>query len=189
MSRVPRHARSRTAGRRASTVVRAALAGGLLVGTGAVASSAAWTDGAWFAASATTPTIELQGGTGRSPATWGDADSSTAAVTIPADTFVNLAPGVLAQAHVGLRNVSSVPLTVPAPVPTWSGDFASGGSCPLGAVTTVTIDGGTRTTLPATSGTTTDVVVSVTPPDAWNGATTCQHRSGTLTLTFTGSTS
>lgn len=188
-TRGPRHARRATPRRQPWKAVRLALAGCALVGVGAGITTAAWTDGGMFKASATTPTIQLQGGNGQAPTTWSNADDTTTAVTIPATAFANLAPGVAAQAHVGLKNTSTVPLVVSVPTPTWSGDFASG-SCALGTVTTVTINGGsTPVTLAATNGTTTDVLVSVTPPTSWNGSSTCQNKSGTLTLTFTGSTS
>ncbi|HEY0118126.1 MAG TPA: hypothetical protein VGC04_05035 [Cellulomonas sp.] len=185
----PRHVRRTASGPRRWRTARLVLAGGVLLGVGAGMTSAAWTDGAWFTAGATTPTIQLQGGAGQSPSTWSNADTSAQAVTISATAFTNLAPGVVAQAHVGLMNVSTVPLIVAVPTPTWSGDFASG-ACALGASTTVTINGGSvPVTLAATTGKTTDVLVSVTPPASWNGASTCQNKSGTLTLTFTGSTS
>jgi hypothetical protein len=176
--------------RKRGAVVKLSLGALALVGIGAGATAAAWTDDAWFTASATTPTIQLQGGTGQSPTTWSNADTSGAAITIPASAFANLAPGVTATAHVGLKNISTVPLTVAVPTATWGGDFVSSGSCALGPVTTVTINGGTSAvTLAATAGTTTDVLVSVATPSAWNGATTCQGKIGALTLAFTGTTS
>lgn len=188
-TRPPRHGRRTTGPSRGWKVARLVLAGCVLVGVGAGVTSAAWTDAAVFKASATTPTVELQGGNGQSPTSWSNADDTTTAVTLPATAFANLAPGVTAQAHVGLKNTSTVPLTVGAPTVAWSGDFASG-SCALGTVTTVTVNGGTApVTLAATNGTTTDVLISVTPPTSWNGSSTCQNKTGNLTLTFTGSTS
>ena len=185
----PRHARSDVRRSRSWKTARLVLAGCALVGVGAGVTTAAWSDGAVFTASATTPTIQLQGGNGQAPTTWSNADDTTTAITIPATAFANLAPGVTAQAHVGLKNTSTVPLIVAVPSPTWTGDFASG-ACALGTVTTVTINGGSApVTLSASGGTTTDVLVSVTPPTSWNGSSTCQNRSGSLTLTFTGSTS
>lgn len=168
-------------------IVRLVLAGGALVGVGAGMTSAAWTDGAWFTANATTPTIQLQGGNGAAPTTFLNADSASP-VTIPATAFANLAPSVSAQVHVGLKNASTVPLTVPLPTVTWSGDFATGQSCALATYTTVTMTPAAPVTL-AAGAATTDVVVTVTPPTSWNGSATCQNRSGALTLTFTGSTS
>jgi hypothetical protein len=189
----PRHATPATTGRRPWKVARFVLAGGVLLGVGAGLTSAAWTDDAVFKADASTPTIQLQGGNGQVPSVWMNADPANAdgkgtAVTIPASVFASLAPGVTATTHVGLKNASTVPLIVPVPTPTWSGDFAAG-SCALGAVTTVTVNGGsTAVTLPATVATT-DVLISVTPPTSWNGSSTCQNKTGTLTLTFTGATS
>ena len=189
-----RHVR-RPDARRRPPIVRLVLAGGLLVGVGAAVTTAAWTDSAVFTAGASTPTIQLQGGNGALPAStdWMNADANNSdgkgtAVTIPSTAFANLAPSVAAQVHIAVKNASTVPLTVPAPTVTWSGDFAAGQPCALAAVTSVTMTPAAPVTL-AAGAATTDVVVSVTPPTSWNGYSTCQNRSGTLTLTFTGSTS
>lgn len=176
--------------RKVGAFVKFGLAGVALLGIGAAATSAAWSNDAWFSANATTPTIQLQGGNGAAPTIWSDADTTGTAVVIPSTTFANLAPGVAATAHIGLKNISTVPLTVAVPTATWDTGFISTGSCSLAAVTTVTINGGASpVTLAANTGTTTDVIVTVTPPSSWNGATTCQGKTGAMTLTFTGQTS
>jgi len=175
--------------RKVGAYVKFGLAGVALLGIGAAATSAAWTNDAWFSASATTPTIQLQGGNGAAPTIWNDADTTGTAVVIPSTAFANLAPGVAATAQIGLKNTSTVPLTVAVPTATWDTGFISTGSCSLAAVTTVTINGGATAVTLAPGAATTNVTVTVTPPSSWNGATTCQGKTGAMTLTFTGQTS
>ena len=184
----PRHTRRALAQPSSWKIARLVLAGGVLVGIGAGATTAAWTDSSWFTATATTPTIQLQAG--NVPGTFVNADGTAQypAVTIPSTAFANLAPSVGSQATVALKNTSTVPLIVPAPTVAWSGGFATAGSCALAPVTTATVTGGWPITL-AANATSANIVVTVTPPASWNGSSTCQNQSGTLTLTFTGSTS
>ncbi|MET0788724.1 MAG: hypothetical protein ABWY33_05715 [Cellulomonas sp.] len=167
--------------RKRAAVIKFTFAGAALLGIGAAATSAAWTDDAWFSAAATTPTIQLQGGTG-SPVVWADADTSATAIVIPASAFLNLEPGVARSYTVNLKNISSVALTVPAPTVTSTGAIFTGTNP---AVVTTT---GAPGTLAASTGTAT-VTVTVTPPLAWNGSTTYQGKTGAITLQFQGASS
>ena len=76
--------------RRRAAIVRFGLAGVAVLGVGAAATSAAWTDDAWFAGSASAvEKVELQASVDGGQ-TWYDADAEGDAVSIPADAFDNL---------------------------------------------------------------------------------------------------
>ncbi|MEZ0446799.1 hypothetical protein [Cellulomonas sp. ICMP 17802] len=167
--------------RKRAAIIKFSFAGAALLGIGAAATSAAWTDDAWFSAAATTPTIQLQGGTG-TPVVWADADTSATAIVIPSSAFLNLEPGVARQYTVNLKNLSTVPLIVAAPTVTTSGAIFTGANP---AVVTTT---GAPGTLAALTGTAT-VTVTVTPPLAWNGSATYQGKAGAITLQFQGASS
>ena len=162
--------------------VRFGFAGVALLGIGAAATSAAWTDDAWFTGTATTPTIELQG-SNLTPVVWSNADDSASAVQIPATAFANLEPGVARTYTVSLKNISTVALTVGTPTVTTSGDIFTGASP---AVVTTSAAPGLLAALTGTA----NVTVTVTPPLAWNtSGATYQGKTGVITLTFQGVTS
>ena len=168
--------------RKRAAIIKFSFAGAALLGIGAAATSAAWTDDAWFSAAATTPTIQLQGGNGAAPTTWNNADTSGTAVVIPATAFQNLEPGVARSVQISLKNISTVPLIVAAPTVVTSGTIFTGTNPAI--VSAIAAPG----SLTALTGTAT-VTVTVTPPQAWNGSAAYQNATGSITLQFTGSSS
>ena len=99
-------------GSRTSRAVRLGAVLLALVGVSAAATSAGFTDGAWFTGSAAAGTVELQGSLdGKN---WQDADSQDQgiAIQIPAETFDNMVPGDKRTVTVHLHNDSTVPVIV-----------------------------------------------------------------------------
>ncbi len=99
--RGPRHPRWRV-------VVAAVLGGGVLVGFGSAATSAAWTDDAYGVAEASAALVDLRGSS--DGADWSPADTAGAAVRLAAVT--DLTPDKPVQRTVHLWNASSVPLAL-----------------------------------------------------------------------------
>ncbi|UZN04064.1 hypothetical protein [Cellulomonas sp. S1-8] len=167
--------------RRGGVFLRFGLAGIAVLGIGAAATSAAWTDQAWFAGSASAVTVELQGSVDGT--TWIDADTSAAgiAVAIPESTFAGLNQGADRTYTLNLKNSGSTPLTLgTATVTTDSGTTTSifAGTTPA----TAAVTGPVATTLAA--GATTTATLRVTTPAAWPA--TYQGKTGSLTVMFSG---
>lgn len=167
--------------RRGGTLVRFGLAGVAVLGIGAAATSAAWTDQAWFAGTAGAADVELQASVdGQS---WFDADTSgdDVAVTIPADAFDALNQGEERTLTLHLRNDGTVPLTLGDAVVTT--DSSTPTSVFAGdAAAQVTVSAPATDRL-AADATTTATITVTTPPD-WPA--TYQDRTGVLTVAFTG---
>ncbi|MBO3096289.1 hypothetical protein [Cellulomonas dongxiuzhuiae] len=166
--------------RRAGVFLRFGLAGIAVLGIGAAATSAAWTDQAWFAGNATSVTVDLQGSTdGR---TWADADTSAAGVVVqvPAAAFDDLNQGADVTVTLHLRNAGTVPLTLgAADVVT---DRHRSTSIFAGTTPATATVAGPVPTLAA--GATTTATLRVVTPRDWPA--TYQGRTGTLAVTFTG---
>ncbi|WP_312349953.1 hypothetical protein [Actinomyces sp.] len=93
-----------------------------VVGVTAAATSAGFTNDAWFAGSASSANVSLQGKLASDPATeWEDADNEGLAITIPADTFENMVDGETRTVQVDLKNAGSVDLDVAGEVRTRTG--------------------------------------------------------------------
>lgn len=93
-----------------------------VVGVTAAATSAGFTNDAWFAGSASSANVSLQGKLASDPATeWEDADNEGLAITIPADTFENMVDGETRTVQVDLKNAGSVDLDVAGEVKTRTG--------------------------------------------------------------------
>ena len=105
--------------RRGVVFLKFGLAGAALLGIAAAATSAAWTDNAWFSASASAATVQLQGALGANPAStdWQDADTSSAgsAIAVDSSVFGNLLPGDDVTVQLNVRNNGSTKLTLTAP--------------------------------------------------------------------------
>lgn len=163
------------------TIIKLALAAVAVLGVGAALTSAAWTDDAWFTASASAGEVELQG---RPVAVdlepefeFTDADE-TAPVEIPADRLAGLVPEETRTFDIELQNASTVPLYV-----TLGEIVATGALVDDTSGTTVTTD---WTDQEMAAGATATVSVTVTAgdfPDELQGST-----DGSLTLVFTGTT-
>ena len=163
--------------RRRRTVVKYSLVGAVLLGIGAGATSAAWTDDAWFSASMTSASVELRA-SADTPVNFVDADTSAAAVVVPAATFQNMLPNQVRTYTLRLQNTSTVPLTVPAPVFTGSGALFA---APKPLVVTFSPTVGTLAV-----GAQTTVTMTVTAPDWLTTDTAYQAAAGSGTIRFTG---
>ena len=185
MSRPPaRHVRC-PGTRRHGRVVRAVLAGGVLLGAGAGLTSAAWTDGAYFQAAASAASVDLQACVTSDPTsttpTWtcSPADSAgSAAAILPAATFTGMTPGHTYTTKIRVLNagtatlavtVSSTPLAEPltgtAPNATVSLDATSFSLAPGGAQV---------------------VAVTITTPSDWNQSHANRTSSAALQVLATG---
>ena len=167
--------------RRRGAFLRFGLAGVAVLGIGAAATSAAWTDQAWFTGSAAAATVELQGSIDQQ--TWFDADTTGegVAVEIPADTFADLNQGENATVTLHLKNAGSVDITLGAA--TVDVDDETPTSMFAGATpASVSVSTPAATTL--APGATTTATLTVETPDDWADA--YQGRTGTLKVTFTG---
>jgi len=113
--------------RRRAAVVRFTLAGAALLGIGAAATSATWTDDAWFSAGASAvdpdSAIVLEGafnetapGTQPADDLFQDADEQGSAVVIPASVFADLTAGDTVSTTIWLRNNGTSDLQVAPPV-------------------------------------------------------------------------
>ncbi|MBO3096288.1 hypothetical protein [Cellulomonas dongxiuzhuiae] len=162
--------------RRGGAFLRVGLAGVAVLGIGAAATSAAWTDQAWFAGSASAVTVELQGSLDGE--TWIDADTSDAgvAVEIPSETFDGMNEGDSTELTLHLRNDGSVPLTLGDGTVAVTGTMFSG---PAAASATVSAPTGLKL---EPEGETT-VTLEVTTPDEW--PVEYQGSTGDLTVVFT----
>lgn len=172
-----------TSGRpsRRRTVTKFALAALALLGIGAAATSAAWTDDAWFSGTASAATVELEGSL-TSGGPWELADVVGEAVVIPPETFENMLPAEVRTVTLYLHNASSVPLSVPAGTLSATGPLFEGTNpviVSVGALTPASplpVDGEAS------------VVLTLTAPD-WGAADIgYQGATGDLTLQFTGTT-
>lgn len=160
--------------RKQHRVVKIALAGLALLGVGAAATSAAWTDDALFSVGATSAGVELQA-RATTTGTWTDADATAVAV-VPSDVFANLLPGQTRTATLYLKNSGSTTLAVTSAVVT------------VGEPLTGTAPNATVSVAPVANlgaGLDTSVVLTVTTPATWD--VSHQNKTGgTITVTFTG---
>ena len=156
--------------------LRFGLAGVALLGIGAAATSAAWTDQAWFGASATAAKVELAASLDGT--SYSVADAEATAVTIPFDL---LNAGATVTKTVWVRNEGSVPVTVSAPVVAKTGLFTGSGTGSL-APAAVTVSNVADTVLDPNEAT--SATVTVVTPVNWDDS--FQSQTGTLTITFTG---
>lgn len=174
--------------RRGVVFLKFGLAGAALLGIAAAATSAAWTDNAWFSASAKTATVQLQGALGTAPADadWQNADNTSGypAVPVTSTKFGALLPGDDLTFQLNVRNTGSTNLDLAAPsvsLPT-SGDqiFSTDPTNTTAAV--VTVSGLSATSL-APSGTA-HVTLEVKVPDNWDPSN--QGKSETFQVLFNG---
>jgi hypothetical protein len=172
--------RDRRRRRAGTTYLKFGLAGVALLGIGAAATSAAWSDDAWFTADATAATVELAGSTAAN-GTFVAADTVGDGVDVTVSGFADLVPGTIRTATIYLRNTGSAPLAITLDPTTTNHLGVFAGATP--ATVRVT---GTPATL--AGGATSDAItVTVSAPEAWptpyQGAT-----GGQVELTFSGAT-
>ncbi|WP_062378656.1 hypothetical protein [Demequina pelophila] len=181
------------------TALKITLAGIAVVGIGAVATSAAWTDTVLFVADASAATFDLQG-SADGGVSWEDANDDEASdtsgvVVIDVAEFEDLLPGEVRQFDVLLRNAGSTEITLATPGVTLVGDLfdgtldltASDADDPADVAVTDT-DGVVLAAYDASTGVYAEyaATVTVTAPDwdrSYVGAT------GSFFLSFTGTAS
>jgi predicted ribosomally synthesized peptide with SipW-like signal peptide len=163
--------------RRRGAYVRFGLAGVALLGIGAAATSAAWTDQAWFSTSATAATVKLDASADGT--SWIAADTSGAAQVIAAISGLN--QGANVQRTIYVKNSGDVPLTVTCSTAT-SGTLWSGSGTGNSANPTVALGALGASSLAA--GAQTSATLTVTTAAAWDAS--FQGKSGVITVTCTG---
>lgn len=114
--------------RRGVVFLKFGLAGAALLGIAAAATSAAWTDNAWFSGTATAATVNLEGAVtavGGTPATWTHADGTGSAPSITVDPTAfgldNLVPGDDKTIQLNLKNAGTAAIALGTPTITFSG--------------------------------------------------------------------
>lgn len=166
--------------RKRAAIIKFSLAGAALLGIGAAATSAAWTDQAWFQASATGATFELQGQDFAATPTYQDADGTgqNGVITVPPQTLANLVADDKRTLSLKIKNSGSVPMTL-----TQSSSWVAGSAATnFTSAPVVTVSG--VPSGPFAAGAEATVTVTVTTPDAWDVSN--QGKLQSLQLTFTG---
>lgn len=151
-------ARTRRRRRSRAAYLKFGLAGVALLGIGAAATSAAWSDDAWFLADTSGASVELAGSTSAAGG-FVDADTDAGGVRITLTGFTDLVPGDTRTATLYLKNSSTVPLTIALDASTTNGLGVFAGANPA----TVSVTGAPSTLAAgATSG---PVTVTVAAPE------------------------
>lgn len=159
-----------------------------VVGVTAAATSAGFTDQAWFSASADAGKVELQGSLDGKKWTDADSDSEGVVIKIPAETFANMVPGDTRVVKVYLHNASTVPVTVEKHL------TVAGSLLTVNATTTSFVFDGVATeqtvTLAANSDDSeaddTTATLTITAGDWGNDLQGSPSSENTATLQFTG---
>lgn len=159
------------------TVIRLSLASLALVGIGAAATTAAWTDNVFFAAQATTETFNLQGSADNS--TWVEGNPVGAAIQVPAAAFANLTPGDTKVTTVYVKNAGTIPAILAAPTAAGTGTIFSGAK----PATVTVANSGSATLAP---GAVASLTVTVVAPATWNGDTAYQSKTGAVAVSVLG---
>ncbi|GII98884.1 putative ribosomally synthesized peptide with SipW-like signal peptide [Sediminihabitans luteus] len=157
--------------RKAAKISLAAIA---LLGIGAAATSAAWSDDVWFGGTANAGTFEVQGSLDGT--TWTDADDEATSIAIPDSELEGLVPGETRTVTLYLKNASDVTATLaPDAAVTTAGDVFAGSNPALVDVETIAdpeLDADEETS----------VDLTVTTPENWGD--TYQGTDGTIVVTF-----
>ncbi|SDT27785.1 hypothetical protein [Microterricola viridarii] len=162
-----------------STAIRLSLAGLALVGIGAAATTAAWTDNVFFSASASTMTFNLQGK--YAGGTFVEGDTSGTAIAIPSTAFANLTPGDTKTAVITVKNAGTLTAYLSPASLSATGDLFAGGTPATASITSITA------ATPLAPGAELDLTVTVTAPSVW--ANSYQGKSGAITVQVTGASS
>ena len=89
-------------------VTKFALAGVAVLGVGAAATSAAWSDNVFFAGATDSADFDLDGSVDR--VNWVELSSELAPITIPSSAFDTVAPGITDTYDVWVRNSGDIPV-------------------------------------------------------------------------------
>ncbi|QGQ19691.1 hypothetical protein GC089_11210 [Cellulomonas sp. JZ18] len=182
--------------RRKAAIAKYSLAGVALLGIGAALTSAAWTDDAWFTASASAVDggdIELLGGLSADKLVEADDVSGAVNISVPANQLAGFVPGETRDVTLYLHNDGELPLSVTGtfakqtagglfdgPKPVEVSLLNSAGTEPLPG----TSDSQTVGPLAPDAGTT--VVLRLAAPHWTNADTGYFGATGDMTVTFTG---
>lgn len=155
-----------------------------VVGVTAAATSAGFTNDAWFAGHASSANVSLQGKLD-TDTDFKDADTSDLAIAIPAGTFDNMVAGEKREVTVDLRNAGSIPLDVAGKVATRQGKLLEDSTKTDITVAITGADTDGTVELAADKATTATITVTATNWDA--GMQAQSSDTNTLTIDFTGS--
>ncbi len=167
--------------RKRGTVIRLSLAGLALVGIGAAATTAAWTDNVFFSATATTGTFNLQGSVDGT--TFVEGDSLGTAITVPATSLTGLTPGDTKTVTLTIKNVGDLAATLGASTVTPTGVIFTG-TTPATALVTADVTG--KTLAPGAS---TTLTLTVAAPTTWDRNVAYQGKTGTVVVKVAGASS
>ncbi|WP_426594323.1 hypothetical protein ACPPVS_02140 [Cellulomonas sp. McL0617] len=163
-----------------STRVKLALGGLVLVGVGAVATSAAWTDPAYFSTTVNSASVNLQGRL-QGSTTWLAADTAGAAV--PLGAITGMVPGGTQTKTIELWNSGTAPLALTwATAPTSIVDATCYSIAYSTLPTNLPGNPGTSTAASTTTATITITLLSTAPQ------TTCANQTASLAVTVQGTT-
>ncbi|MFV0635043.1 hypothetical protein [Demequina sp.] len=170
-----------------TTLAKFSLAGIAVLGIGAAATAAAWTDDVWFTAEAEAATFDLQGSVDGS--TWLDVGvdpvpddpDDDVAIVIPATEFAGIGPDYSHTTTLYLKNAGTSDITLAGPNASDTGAIFEG------------TDGATVVVSPALTGTvlTPDeqVTFNVTVETSADWPLSYQGTTGTITVQVTGTAS
>ncbi|WP_010204261.1 hypothetical protein [Salinibacterium sp. PAMC 21357] len=180
--------------RKASTIIRLALASVALIGIGAAATSASWTAQTTLTASAKAASIELYGAlavngicstSAGSPYVEADTAGGGVVITLASGEFAALLPDQKRTVRICVRNGGDLPLNVSLQPLAVTSNSVFGGSTPATLEVRTSSAAFTATVLAANATLPLDVVV--TTPAQWS--TSSQGlSSGAVQIVFSGTT-
>ncbi|WP_051682025.1 hypothetical protein [Cellulomonas sp. HZM] len=176
MNQEPKTRDVRSRRRRRRTALQLALGGLALVGIGAAATSAAWTDPAYFTGDVKSATVDLRGRMSGST-TWSTADTAGTAVAL-GFASTPMVPGGTQVKTIELQNAGNTPLNL-----TWS----SGNPTFLVDASCFSVAYSAFGASPLAAGSTTSATVTVTLKSDAPQAT-CANKSPSLTVQVVGAT-
>ncbi|WP_421742120.1 hypothetical protein [Cellulomonas sp.] len=168
--------------RRKGAAVRFGLAGLALLGIGAAATSANWTNDAWFNAASSSASVLLDGSVASATGPWVAADTDATGIALSSTAFSLLVPGQTRTVTYWVKNSSSTCLNVPAPTVTKAEPLA-GVTANDASVTLSTTAIGNMA-----AGTVQAITVTVTTPTTWTTTHQNQTSATALKIAYTGTT-
>ncbi|PPL19384.1 hypothetical protein [Microterricola pindariensis] len=171
-----------------STAIRLSLAGLALVGIGAAATTAAWTDNVFFSASATSATFDLQGSVNGTDFLDGATEAGAISFAVAPAAFENIKPGETRTTSIWIKNNSSIDAKLAAPVVTGTGALFTDAAQPLTASVAKTAGGAIAAGDTLASGATLQLTVTVVAPN-WTDAKFKGSTGNTLKIQFAGASS
>ncbi len=169
--------------RRGVVFLKFGLAGAALLGIAAAATSASWSDNAWFSASAQAATVKLSASSSGTSGsfTYADTGNGGTAITFGASDFGELNQGASKPVTLYLRNDGSVPLTVSAVTTSGTGGIFTADTSVTGTAgnpAAVVSDLATGTSI--APGATASFTVTLTTPLDWESS--FQGKTGTVAV-------